>query len=157
MQNWAENKKVIVYFDDTPHVSIRYSIPSMTDAEIKAIKKYPFINKKKLTVRLYDKIKDRTYQFDIPKGYCFDGASVPRFFQRIIGAPTDNSFLIAALVHDQLCENHHYIMNDREFSTEVFNALLESSKVGKFKRFLMKHSVNTFQKFFCDWGLEWTS
>ena len=110
-----------------------------------------------LTVRLYDKIKDRTYQFDIPKGYCFDGASIPKFFQRIIGAPTDNSFLIAALVHDQLCENHHYIMNDREFSTEVFNVLLESSKVGKFKRFLMKHSVNTFQKFFCDWGLEWTS
>lgn len=151
MYKWTENKKVIVYFDDTPHVSIRYALPSMTDAEIKAVKKYPFINKKKLTVRLYDKIKDRTYEFDIPKGYCYDGASIPKFFQRVIGAPTDNSFLIAALVHDVMCENHQYVMNDRAFSSEVFNALLESSKVGKVKRYLMKHSVDIFQRF-CGWG-----
>lgn len=147
---WAYNNKVEVYFDDTPHVSIRYVLPSMTDTEIKAIKKYPFINKKELTVRLVDKIKGRTYEFTIPKGYCFDGASVPWLFRRIIGAPTDNSFLIAALVHDVMCENHHYIMNDRHFSSEVFNALLESSKVSKLKRYLMFHSVDCFQKF-CGW------
>jgi hypothetical protein len=122
----------------------------MTDAEIKAIKKYPFINKKTITVRLVDKVKDRTYEFDIPKNYCYDGASIPWLFRRIIGAPTDNSFLIAALVHDAMCENHHYVMNDRHFSSEVFNALLESSKVGKFKRYLMFHSVDCFQRF-CHW------
>lgn len=155
MIKWTENKNVIVYFSDIPYVSIRYRVPSMTDAEIEAIKKYPFINKRTITVRLVDKIKDRTYQFDIPKNYCFDGASVPWLFRRIIGAPTDNSFLIGALVHDVLCENHHYVMNDRKFSTEVFNTLLESSKVSKFKRYLMKHSVNIFQKYFCDWGLEY--
>lgn len=154
MIKWTQNKKVIVYFSETPFVSIRYAVPSMTDAEIKAVKKYPFINKKTLTVRLVDKTKDRIYQFDIPKGFCFDGATINRFFWRIIGAPTDNSFLIAALVHDVLCENHHYIMNDRHFSSEVFNALLESSKVGKFKRYLMFHSVDIFQHF-CDWGLEY--
>lgn len=152
MIKWCENKKVIVYFSDTPYVSIRYVVPSMTDAEIKAVKKYPFINKKKITVRLIDKVKDRTYQFDIPKGYCYDGASIPRFFWRIIGAPTDNSFLIAALIHDNMCEHHEYVMNDRELSTEVFNALLETSRVGKFKRYLMKHSVDTFQRLFCVWG-----
>lgn len=152
MYKWTENEKVIVYFNGAPHVSIRYATPSMTDEEIKAVKKYPFINKTNLTVRLKDKSKDRTYEFDIPKGYCYDGASVPWLFRRIIGAPTDNSFLIGALVHDVLCENHQYVMNDVEFSTEVFNALLESSKVGKFKRYLMKHSVNTFQKLFCKWG-----
>lgn len=154
MIKWTENKNVIVYFSDTPYVSIRYRVPSMTDAEIEAVKKYPFINKKTITVRLVDKIKDRTYQFDIPKNYCYDGASVPRFFWRVIGAPTDNSFLIAALVHDVMCENHHYVMNDREFSSEVFNALLESSKVGKVKRYFMKHSVDVFQKLFCKWGKE---
>jgi len=152
MIKWCENEKVIVYFNGTPYVSIRYATPSMTDAEIQAVKKYPFINKTNLTVRLRDKVKDRTYEFDIPKGYCYDGASIPWLFRRIIGAPTDNSFLIGALVHDVLCENHQYVMNDVEFSTEVFNALLESSKVGKFKRYLMKHSVNTFQKLFCKWG-----
>ena len=152
MYKWTENEKVIVYFNGAPYISIRYATPSMTDAEIQAVKKYPFINKTNLTVRLKDKVNDRTYEFDIPKGYCYDGASIPRFFWRVIGSPTDNSFLIAALVHDVLCENHQYIMNDVEFSTEVFNALLESSKVGKFKRYLMKHSVNTFQKLFCKWG-----
>lgn len=151
MIKWCENNNVKVMFSDTPYVSIRYALPSMTDAEIKSIKKYPFINKKTFTVRLQDKIKDRTYEFDISKGYCFDGASVPWLFRRIIGAPTDNSFLIAALVHDVMCENHHYVMNDREFSSEVFNAILESSRVNKFKRFLMKNSVNIYQKFFSDW------
>ncbi len=150
MIKWTENKNVIVYFSDTPYVSIRYAVPSMSDAEIKAIKKYPFINKRTITVRLVDKVKDRTYEFDIPKNYCYDGASIPWLFRRIIGAPTDNSFLIAALVHDVMCENHHYIMNDRHFSSEVFNALLESSKVGKFKRYLMFHSVDCFQRF-CKW------
>lgn len=150
MIKWTENKNVIVYFSDTPYVSIRYAVPSMTDAEIKAIKRYPFINKRTITVRLVDKTKDRTYQFDISKNYCYDGASIPWLFRRIIGAPTDNSFLIAALVHDVMCENHHYVMNDRHFSSEVFNALLESSKVGKLKRYLMFHSVDCFQRF-CGW------
>lgn len=151
MINWYSDDKLAIFFNDIPYVSIRYAVPSMTDQEIKSIKKYPFINKRKLSVKLFDKVKEKSYGFDIPKGYCFDGASIPRFFQRVIGAPTDNSFLIAALVHDVLCENHHYVMNDRAFSSEVFNALLTTSRVGKFKRFLMKNSVDIFQRF-CNWG-----
>ncbi len=155
MQKWCENEKVIVSFSETPHVSIRYVVPSMTDVEIKSVKKYPFINKKTIRVELVDKLKNKTYTFAIHKGYCYDGASIPWLFRRIIGAPTDNSFLLAALVHDVLCENHQYIDNDRQFSSEVFNALLESSKVNKFKRYLMYHSVNAFQTWFADWGLEY--
>lgn len=156
MIRWAENNKAIVYFDDTPHVSIRYVLPSMTDAEIKAVKKYPFINKKTLTVRLVDKVKDRIYEFDIPKGFCFDGASINRLFWRIIGTPTDNSFLIGALVHDQLCLRKELVMYDREFSTEVFNVLLKESKVSKLKRRVMCSAINFYQKYFCDWGLEYS-
>lgn len=150
MLKWCSNKFVEVFFDDIPKVSIRYILPSMNKEEKKSIKKYPFINKKKLGVRLYDKNKNKIYQFDIPKGYCYDGATVPRFFWRIIGSNTDNKFLIAALIHDVLCENHNYIDNDRNFSTQVFNALLEASDVYPFKRFLMKNSVNFFQ-LFCGW------
>lgn len=150
MLKWCSNKFVEVFFDDIPKVSIRYILPSMNKEEKKSIKKYPFINKKKLGVRLYDKNKNKIYQFDIPKGYCYDGATVPRFFWRIIGSNTDNKFLIAALIHDVLCENHNYIDNDRKFSTQVFNALLEASDVYPFKRFLMKNSVNFFQ-LFCGW------
>lgn len=155
MIEWYKSKKLSIFFSDTPHVCMRYILPTHTEQEKKSIKKYPFICKTKLEVKLFDHTKEKSYGFTIPKGYCYDGASIPRLFWRLIGSNTDNSFLIPALIHDVLCENHQYIMNDREFSSEVFNALLEVSDVGKFKRYFMKHSVNIFQRFFCDWGLEY--
>ena len=78
------------------------------------------------------------------------GHLCPVFFWRIIGSNTDNKFLMAALIHDVLCENHHYVDNDKAFSTQVFNALLEVSDVNPLKRFFMKHSVNFYQTF-CKW------
>ena len=146
MLEYYSNKKVGIFFSENPHISIRYYIPSMTEEERKSIERYPFINKKNLQDRLVDYKKDKTYNFEIPKGYCYDGASIPRLFWRIIGSNTDNRFLIPALIHDILCENHSFIDNDRKFSTEVFNALLEASDVNAFKRFLMKNSVDCFQK-----------
>ena len=146
MLEYYSNKKVGIFFSENPHISIRYYIPSMTEEERKSIERYPFINKKNLQVRLVDYKKDKTYNFEIPKGYCYDGASIPRLFWRIIGSNTDNRFLIPALIHDILCENHSFIDNDRKFSTEIFNALLEASEVNAFKRFLMKNSVDCFQK-----------
>ena len=146
MLEYYSNKKVGIFFSENTHISIRYYIPSMTEEERKSIERYPFINKKNLQVRLVDYKKDKTYNFEIPKGYCYDGASIPRLFWRIIGSNTDNRFLIPALIHDILCENHSFIDNDRKFSTEVFNALLEASDVNAFKRFLMKNSVDCFQK-----------
>ena len=152
MYKWTENDKVIVYFDDTPHVSIRYVVPSMTDAEIKAVKKYPFINKKKITVRLIDKVKDRSYQFDIPKGYCYDGMTIPRFAWSLIGVSKENNGgLIASMVHDYLTEHKELIMNDRALSTNVFNALLCLGHINPVRRFLMKNSVAMYQTLFCKW------
>ena len=95
--------------------------------------------------------KNKTYSFIIPKGYCYDGASIPRLFWRLIGPNTDNRFLIPALIHDVLCENHEYVENDRAFSTEVFNVLLKASEVPALKRFWMKNSVGLFQTVMCKW------
>ena len=148
---WFDNDELSIEFSEIPHVCIRYILPSATEQEKKSIKNYPFINKRVLGVRLYDKEKENIYNFTIPKGYCYDGASIPKFFYRVIGANTDNKFLIAALVHDVLCENHNYVNNDRYFSSKVFNALLEVSDVNPFKRWLMKNSVDLFQRF-CDWN-----
>ena len=147
MINWFESKKLAIFFGDVPSVGVRYILPTHTEEEKKSIKKYPFICRKAVTVKLFDKIKHLSYGFTIPKGYCFDGASIPRFFWRVIGSNTDNKFLIAAMVHDILCENHHYVANDRAFSSLVFDSLLQVSDVGKFKRFLMKSSVDLFQRF----------
>lgn len=144
---WFEDDELTIEFSEVPHVCIRYILPSATEQEKQSIKKYPFINKRTLGVKLYDKDKEEIYEFTIPKGYTYDGASVPTFFHRVIGANTDNKFLIAALVHDVLCENHNYVNGDRAFSTYVFNALLEVSEVNPFKRWLMKNSVDLFQRF----------
>lgn len=148
---WYLNKKAGIFFNELPHVSVRYYLPSMSKEEKKSVEKYPFICKKKINVCLKDIRKNKYYEFTIPKGYCYDGATVPRFFWRIIGSNTDNKFLIPALIHDVLCEHHEYVNNDRGFSTEVFNALLECSGVTKLKRFLMKNSVGCFQTIFCKW------
>lgn len=150
MIEWYKSNKLSIFFDNVPHVGVRYVLPSSTDKEKESIKKYPFINRKPIKVNLFNHIKEKSYDFVIPKGYCYDGASIPRIFWRLIGSNTDNSFLIPALIHDVLCENHNYIDNDRQFSSEVFNALLEVSDVGKLKRCLMKNSVDIFQRF-CKW------
>lgn len=149
--NWFEDKELSIFFSEVPRVCVRYAIPSTTEAEAKDIKRYPFINKKDLHVALFDHVKKQNYKFTISKDYKFDGATIPRFFWRVIGSNTDNTFLIAAMVHDVLCENHHYINNDRAFSTKVFDALLKAGGVNSFKRFLMRNSVDLFQRL-CGWG-----
>lgn len=151
MIEWVDSKKLKVTFGSEPFIAIRYILPSMTNDEKQSIKKYPFINKVALKICLNDKKKNVIYNFIIPKGYCFDGASVPRFFWRIIGANTDNKFLVASMIHDYMCENHDCINYDRAFSTAVFNELLKVSEVGNIKRFLMKNSVDIFQRCFCNW------
>ena len=149
---WYKNKKAEIYFDKLPSVAVRYYVPSMTYEERKSIEKYPFICKKELNVYLKDIKKNKQYKFTIPKGYCYDGASIPRFFWRVIGANTENKFLVPALIHDVLCENHNFINYDKSFSTDVFNALLEGSGVRGFKRFWMKNAVACYQTLCCDWG-----
>jgi hypothetical protein len=148
---WYDDEKLSIEFDTAPCIGVRYVTPSSTPAEKKSIKKFPFINKRELKVWITDKTKGYTYHFIIPKGYCYDGASIPRFFWRVIGSKTDNAFLIAALIHDVLCENHYYVNGDRYLSTIVFERLLSVGGVGGFKRWLMKHSVDNFQKF-QGWG-----
>ena len=151
MTTWFEDKYLSIAFDSEPLIGVRYILPSMSDDEKFSVKKYPFINKLNLGVSLEDKKHLKKYSFTIPKMYCFDGASIPRFFWRIIGSNTDNKFLIPAMVHDYMCENHACIDSDREFSTKVFDSLLKVSGVKGCKRFLMKNSVGIFQRCFCNW------
>lgn len=149
---WYSGKKAVIYFDKLPFVAVRYYVPFMTNEERKSIEKYPFISKTELNICLKNVRKNIEYTFTVPKGYCYDGASIPRFFWRVAGSNYDNRYLVAALIHDVLCEHHEYVNNDRAFSTDVFNALLENSKVGNIKRFFMKNSVAFYQTIFCRWG-----
>lgn len=150
MIEWFKDEELCIEFDDIPHVGIRYILPSTNALERKSIKKYPFVNKKQLRVKITDYVKDKVYEFSINKGYCFDGATIPRFLWRVIGSKTDNTFLVGALVHDVLCEHHNYIEDDRNLSSRVFRALLITGGVGKGKAQIMYLAVDTFQRF-CGW------
>ena len=99
---------------------------------------------------IVDEIEQEQYEFLIPQYYTWDGATIPRMFWRLIGSKSDNRFLVPSLIHDVLCENHDYIDSQRYLSTIIFERLLYVSKVNAFNRWMIKHSVDNFQKF-CGW------
>lgn len=147
MIKWYKDKELSILFSIEPQIRVRYPHPDFFDKEVC---NKPFLNKKEVEVVLEDFVNEKNYEFIIPEGYCWDGATIPRFFWRFIGSKTDNRFLIPSLVHDVLCENHSYVENNRYFSTIVFERLLYVSGVSGYKRWMMKHSVDNFQKF-CKW------
>ena len=150
MIEWYADDEIKIIFDKEPDLDMLFVSPWMSKEEAEEIIKKPFINETTLKVILIDETQEETYEFEIPKGYTWDGASIPRVFWRLIGSKTDNRFLIPSLIHDVLCENHDYINGNRYFSTCVFERLLYVSKVNAFNRWMIKHSVDNFQKF-CGW------
>ena len=85
--------------------------------------------------------------FTIDKGYRWDGATIPRFAWRIIGSKTDSKFLIPSMIHDVLCENKNLVNYDRYFADKVFERLLSVSNVSSWRRWLMFHTMDNYQKF----------
>lgn len=146
MIKWYEDKELVIFFSEKPDAIIRYPSPDLSDEENDDIVKKPFLNKNEVKVFLFDLTKSQRYGFTIKKDYTWDGASIPWIAWRIIGAKTDNRFLIPSLVHDMLCENKQFVNYDRYFADKVFERLLYVSKVPAIKRWAMFHSVDNFQK-----------
>ena len=151
MITWYCDEETCIKFSEEPHIDIRYIKPSDEESTIKNIEKKPFVLKNNIKIFLINFIEQEEYNFEIAANYCWDGATIPKIFYRLIGANTDNRFLIASMVHDILCENHEIVNDDRYFSTVVFERLLYVSKVSPFKRWLMKHSVDNYQKIKGNW------
>lgn len=148
---WQDDEYCRVGFSEIPDIGNKeIHNKVMSKAEIKAAKKKPLYLKNTVDVCLIDKKKNKTYTFTIYIYYDYDGASIHRVFWRLIGSKENIEFKIAALIHDVLCENHHYVDNDRYFADKVFERLLEVADVCAFKRWIMFHSVDNFQKF-CGW------
>ncbi|MCD8179774.1 MAG: DUF1353 domain-containing protein [Tannerellaceae bacterium] len=142
---WYKDDELIIEFDKEPNVTMSYPMPCYDECKNREIDKKPFLNREDLHVRIT--YIDEKYCFLIPQGYTWDGATIPRFFWRFIGSNTSPEFLIPSMIHDVLCENHSYIDNDRYLSTLILERLLYCSGVNGFKRWMMKHSVDNFQKF----------
>lgn len=148
---WYSDDEIAILFDKVPKVTMRYVTPFTTEEEKEAINKKPFINLSELKVIIQDKIEQENYEIIIEKDYTWNGANIPRIFWRLMGSMTDNRFLIPSMIHDKLCENHDLIDDNRYLSTIVFERLLYVSKVNPFSRWLMKHSVDNYQKICGKW------
>jgi hypothetical protein len=150
MIEWYADEEIKIIFDKVPELNVQIIMPWMTPEQVKEINEKPFICEEELRVVIVDEIEQEQFEFLIPQYYTWDGASIPRVFWRLIGSKSDNRFLVPSLIHDVLCENHDYIDSQRYLSTIIFERLLYVSKVNAFNRWMIKHSVDNFQKF-CGW------
>lgn len=152
MITWYEDKEIKIEFDKIPKTTMLFPLPTMSKKEKKYIKKKPFLNLERLFAKITYKLhtNEIEYNFMIEEGYRWDGASIPRLFWRLIGSKTDSEFQIASMLHDKLCENHEFVNGDRYLSTLVLIGCMKAADVCAFKRWLIKHSVDNFQKF-CGW------
>ena len=142
---WYKDKDLIIEFDKVPNIKIFYPLPNLSQEEKKEIIKKPFLNEYDINVTI--KYKENYYSFLVPQNYTWDGATIPRIFWRLIGPNTSPEFLIPSMIHDILCQNHCYINNNRYLSTIILERLLFCSGCTGWKRWLIKHSVDNFQKF----------
>lgn len=147
---WYEDNKLKIEFNKNPSVTMCYPMPCYDKNRKKEIIEKPFLNKEDLTVKI-TYINERIQKFTIPRGYTWDGATIPRIFWRLIGTNTSPEFLIPSMIHDVLCEHHEYVQHDRYFSTIILERLLYCSGVCPIKRWMMKHSVDNWQKIAGGW------
>lgn len=83
--------------------------------------------------------KNRTWL--VPKGYVSDGASIPRPFWSIIGAPLSGAYRYAAIVHDYFCDRR---VHNWEEVHLVFYKGMRAQKVDPRKAWVMYKAVYFF-------------
>lgn len=145
-------KGVKIYFDTPmPEVFLQdKSLVGLEGTELKKALDKPFITTDRIPIHI--EFEDERYTFEIEKGYDWNGANVPPFCWLIIGQQKEPRFKLASCVHDYMCEHKSVVGNNRYLSTLVFETLCEYfGRFNAFKRWLMFHSVDNFQKT-CKWG-----
>ena len=79
----------------------------------------------------------------VPAGFSSDGASVPRFFWRLVFPPGDQKALRAAFVHDWIYRTHPEGWS-REAADMLFLKLLISDWMPKYRAYLAWLGVRLF-------------
>ena len=145
-----------ILFSENPKVCVRV----IEDNELSAIKKqkkdYPFELHNTVKVTIITDV--RQFDFSIPKGYTWNGADIPRIFWRVIGARTDNDFLIASMLHDYLLEFKVYLINEvlnkqistneyRRLTSLIFREKIKKQGTNVIKANIMAWCVDIFQIF----------
>lgn len=128
-----------------PHIHTR--VVTFTDgkqeAKSKNKKQFETCNESTLTVILTD---ETTIEINAPKGYLFDGATIP------FGIGKGNMKLqIPALFHDILCDNKAIVDFDRKLASNIFKECLLECGVNKVMTEIMYLAVEAFQSVFGNW------
>jgi hypothetical protein len=84
-------------------------------------------------------------EYSAPAGMKTDGASIPRFFWRLIGDPMNPQFIRAAVIHDAACERCLYGFDgSSRDAADLFGALLRDAGVSGWKVASMVTVVKRF-------------
>ena len=73
-------------------------------------------------VKIVIEYDNQILTIELPKGYRFDGHSVPLLFRWLFKRYDED--IVAALVHDVLIEVSPYIRNNRDFKDHVYTHLM---------------------------------
>lgn len=79
--------------------------------------------------------------YEVPAGFCTDGASIPRFLWRVCGHPMETPRIAAAVVHDW-----HYSQGDisRAEADSLFRELLVAAGECRFRAWIYWMAVRIF-------------
>ncbi|MBQ9244872.1 DUF1353 domain-containing protein [bacterium] len=143
-----------ICFSEQPKVCVRVIDDSDPEAIKKQKKEYPFELHNTVNVTVITTF--RQFTFTISKGFTWNGADIPRMFWRIIGARTDNDFLIASMLHDYLLEFKVFIINEtlekqitideyRRLTSLIFREKIKNQGTNVIKANIMAWCVDVFQ------------
>ena len=146
---WHSGPDCVMAFNHKPNTNMVKILPSMTDGEKRDAARYPFINCSSLKVMFV--YEGKQYEFRIPKGFRWDGATIPSLVWFLVGSKTENRYRIPSLIHDYLCNNKYVIDFNRKASSVALRALLRENGVAEWRVFLMYLFVEIFQWFNKEW------
>lgn len=152
----AKEKITDISFSEIPDVRVRVISKDDVDAVKKSKKKFPFELFNTIDVSITT--TRRKFSFSIYVGYIWNGADIPRFLWRLIGARTDNDYLIASMLHDYLLEFKTYIMEEilknelsvkeyRRLTSLAFRYIIKEQGTNVIKANIMAYCVDVFQMF----------
>ena len=118
---------------NNPHIHARSVLFNEDKEKIKDKNRKQFItcNSASLTILFDDDTKLVLYA---PKGYKFDGATIPFNIGK-----GNMKLLIPALYHDILCDNKNFVDYDRNLASKIFKAALLNCGVNKTTAQMMYH------------------
>lgn len=140
----AKTDELKIFCDKEPKPDFRMITPYSSEEERKDIEEFPFILEEAVIMDIW--YKGKWYLLHFPDCYKWNGASIPKWAQPLIGSFADPRFLLASMPHDLVCNNRQLIDNNRLLSSKIFYEILKACGVNKALAYLMFVVVDNFQK-----------